>query len=140
MSRLSIVPIAKRLAPGMCLKEAIFELVHEHKMNAGSIASCVGSLSTLNIRLAGAEETLSLSEPLEIVSLMGTLSPEHLHIHISVAKRSGEVVGGHLLDNSVIDTTAELVMLSYPSYRFTREFDNNTGFTELVVTKTGSIT
>ena len=139
MSDPSIVPIAARLAPGACLKEAIFDMVHEHKMNAGSVASCVGSLSTLNIRLAGAEETLSLREPLEIVSLIGTLSPEHLHIHISVAKRSGEVVGGHLLDSSVIDTTAELVIFSYPSYRFTREFDNQTGFTELVVTKAGSV-
>jgi predicted DNA-binding protein with PD1-like motif len=134
----SVVPIATRLTPGACLKEAIFEVVHQNKIDAGSITSCVGSLSTLNIRLAGAQETLSLSEPLEIVSLMGTLCPEHLHIHISVAKRSGEVVGGHLLGNSVIDTTAELVVLSYPAFRFTREFDNKTGFTELVVTKTGS--
>ncbi len=129
-----ITSIAVRLLKGDDLKLSIQRLVNEHNIQAGSIASCVGCFTQFNIRLAGATQTLELNEPLEIVSIMGTLTPEHQHIHLSVAKRNGEVVGGHLLEGCLIDTTAELIIHSYHNVSFAREFDKNTGFTELVVT------
>ncbi|RTZ15670.1 DNA-binding protein [Vibrio aquaticus] len=129
-----ITPIAVRLVKGDDLKLAIQHLVDEHNIQAGTIASCVGCFTQFNIRLAGATQTLELNEPLEIVSIMGTLTPDHQHIHLSVAKRNGEVIGGHLLEGCLIDTTAELIIHSYHNMSFAREFDENTGFTELVVT------
>jgi predicted DNA-binding protein with PD1-like motif len=128
-----IIPIAVRLIKGDDLKLSIQRLVEERQIQAGSITSCVGCFSQFNIRLAGATQTLQLNEPLEIVSVMGTLTPEHQHIHLSVAKESGEVVGGHLMEGCLIDTTAELIIHSYHSMSFDREFDEQTGFTELVV-------
>ncbi|KOO16401.1 DNA-binding protein [Vibrio xuii] len=128
-----ITPIAVRLVKGDDLKLAIQRLVEVHQIQAGSIASCVGCFSQFNIRLAGATQTIQLNEPLEIVSVMGTLTPEHQHIHLSVAKESGEVVGGHLMEGCLIDTTAELIIHSYHNLSFEREFDEQTGFTELVV-------
>ena len=76
-----ITPIAVRLVKGDDLKLAIQHLVDEHNIQAASIASCVGCFTQFNIRLAGATQTLELNEPLEIVSIMGTLTPEHQHIH-----------------------------------------------------------
>lgn len=46
----------------------------------------------------------------------------------------GHVKGGHLLKGSLIRTTAEVVFAVLDSqYHFTREFDKNTGWNELVV-------
>ncbi len=128
-----LTPIATRLTQGIDLKAAIEQLVSLHKIQAGSIASCVGCLSTVNLRLAGAQKTLQLNEPLEIVSLMGTLTANHQHIHISVAHANGNVVGGHLLEGSLIDTTAELIIHHYTALEFTRAQDESTGYTELIV-------
>jgi predicted DNA-binding protein with PD1-like motif len=68
---------------------------------------------------------------------MGTLTPEHQHIHISVSDSNGRVIGGHLLEGCIIDTTAELIVHSYPGFQFSREFDSTTGFTELTVKAQG---
>lgn len=130
-----ITPIAVRLTKGDDLKQCIQHLVTEHNISAGTIASCVGCFTHLKIRLAGATQTLELNEPVEIVSVMGTLTPNHQHIHISVAKQSGEVVGGHLMEGCLIDTTAELILHKYHNLSFARQHDNNTGFTELVVSQ-----
>lgn len=128
-----ITPIAIRLTRGDDLKRAIQQLVTAHGIQAGSIASCVGCLTHLHVRLAGATETLMLNESVEIVSVMGTLTPAHQHVHLSVARQSGEVVGGHLLEGCVIDTTAELIIHQYHNFSFGREPDPQTGFTELTI-------
>ncbi len=130
-----LIPIALRITQGADLKKSIAHLVTQQNIQAGSIASCVGCLSSIKLRLAGAKSTLQLTEPLEIVSIMGTLTPQHQHVHISVADSSGRVFGGHLLEGSIVDTTAELMIHYYPSLHFSREFDDTTGFTELVVSQ-----
>ncbi|MEZ9233043.1 PPC domain-containing DNA-binding protein [Vibrio amylolyticus] len=128
-----LTPIAVRLTKGADLKHSIARLVQNNAIHAGSIASCVGSLSDIHLRLAEAKETLRITAPFEIVSFMGTLTPEHQHIHISVSDRTGKVIGGHLLEGSIVDTTAELILHRYDNLRFSREEDLNTGFTELVI-------
>ena len=126
-------PIAVRLTQGAELKHEIATLVSQHAIQAGSIASCVGSLSSIHLRLAGATKTLQVSAPFEIVSMMGTLTPQHQHIHISVADTQGVVFGGHLLDGNIVDTTAELIVHSYSNLIFSRENDTRTGFSELII-------
>ncbi|MEZ8100364.1 PPC domain-containing DNA-binding protein [Vibrio bivalvicida] len=128
-----ITPIATRLTKGDDLKHSIQDLVTKHSISAGTIASCVGCFTHFHIRLAGATDTLELSEPLEIVSIMGTLTPNHQHIHISVARQNGEVVGGHLLEGCLIDTTAELIIHQYHKLSFSREVDPQTRYTELTI-------
>ncbi|MCG9682716.1 DUF296 domain-containing protein [Vibrio sp. Isolate23] len=128
-----IQPIATRLTKGQDLKKQIQSLVKQHSIQAGTIASCVGCLQQISIRLAGAEQSITLTQPFEIVSVMGTLTPNHQHIHISVANSAGQVIGGHLLENSIIDTTAELILHKYPNLNFSREQDKTTGYTELVI-------
>ena len=121
----------KRLMPGTDLKLAIQDIVETKGINAGTIASCVGSLSELHIRLAGARETLNLKGEFEIVSLMGTLTPAHQHIHLSVSDTTCSVLGGHLLPGCFIDSTAELVIHVYPDATFKRQIDSKTGYSEL---------
>lgn len=130
---MQISPIAIRLTNGQDLKKMLAELVNQHQIKAGTIASCVGCLSHLSIRLAGAKGTLNISAPFEIVSLVGTLTPNHLHIHIAVADEKGTVWGGHLLEGNIVDTTAELVLHHYPCLNFGREYDPSTGYSELTI-------
>lgn len=66
-------------------------------------------------------------------SLCGTLTNEHCHLHIAVADAQGQVWGGHLLDGNLINTTAELMIHHYPQHHFTRQYDPNTGYSELIV-------
>ena len=128
-----ITPIAVRLTRGQDLKLSIQELVNQHQISAGTIASCVGCVSIINLRLANADQTLQIDAPFEIVSVMGTLTPNHQHIHISVADEQGKVIGGHLLEGTLIATTAELILHTYPELTFSREHDESTGYTELVI-------
>ncbi|WP_139117210.1 PPC domain-containing DNA-binding protein [Endozoicomonas atrinae] len=127
--------LATRLTQGTDLKIAVQELVNKHRVSAGSLVSCVGCLSKINLRLAGAETTLVTEGSFEIVSIMGTLTPSHQHIHIAVADRKGHVMGGHLLEGNIVDSTAEVIIHSYPQLNFSRTFDSSTGYTEMVIDK-----
>ena len=69
----------------------------------------------------------------EIVSLMGTISKDDVHLHISLSDENGVTIGGHLKDGTIINSTCEIVILELPNYEFTREFDEHTGYNELVI-------
>ncbi|CAH6799200.1 DNA-binding protein [Vibrio chagasii] len=128
-----ITPIATRLTRGQDLKLELQKLVAKHNVAAGSIASCVGCVSQINIRLANANHTKLIQAPFEIVSVMATLTPNHQHVHISVADENGDVIGGHLLEGTIIATTAELILHRYDTLTFSREHDDSTGYTELTI-------
>ena len=73
-------------------------------------------------------------EHMEIVSLVGTVSSigGH-HLHISLSDKDGHVIGGHVFGEMNIFTTAEVVIGECLDMHFTREFDHQSGFDELVV-------
>lgn len=129
-----LIPHAFRLIKGMALKQSILDYISKHHIQAGSLLSVVGCLSEVRIRLADESKVLELEEPLEILTLSGTLTPTHVHLHISVADQSGRVYGGHLVEGCV-SYTAEVCLASYANLAFEREFDPQTGFDELVVSK-----
>lgn len=123
-----------RLTKGMDLKKEIEEYAINNKIS-GVILSSVGCLSKLAIRLADGETVIEREEPFEIVSVMGTLSKDGVHLHISVSDSEGNTIGGHLKNGCIINTTAEVVMLEIDNVKFSREFDESTGYDELVVRK-----
>lgn len=127
--------LTTRLEPGACLKTALLEVVQTQSLKAATIVSCVGSLERAHLRLAGAKETKRFSGPFEIVSLVGTLCPDGVHIHISIADNQGAVTGGHLLSGNIIHTTAELVIMRLDSLTFSRPEDSQTGYGELKIEK-----
>jgi predicted DNA-binding protein with PD1-like motif len=88
------------------------------------------------LRYAGRSETTRLEQKLEIVSLVGTLSRHGCHLHIALADENGQVRGGHLMDQSRIYTTAEIVLGIIPGISFRRAPDPVTGYQELLVTPT----
>lgn len=124
-----------RLVPNQDLKQELIDYVLEHQIKAAALVACVGSLSKLNIRLASANHFMQREELFEIVSLSGTICADGAHLHISVADQNGVVVGGHLLNDNIIHTTAELVLLELEEVVFNREFDLTTGYPELKITR-----
>ncbi|KAM6992205.1 bifunctional protein GlmU-like [Tautogolabrus adspersus] len=99
--------------------------------------TCVGSVTKATLRLANAtasneNEVVYLSRRYEIVSLVGTLNPD-AHLHICLADAEGRTVGGHVLGDLEVFTTAEVVIGEATHLQFKRELDEQTGFPELVV-------
>ena len=123
-----------RLLPGDDLVQALIGHCNEHKLSAACVLSCVGSLGSVTLRMAAAQEVVTFTEELEIVSLVGTVCAdrEH-HLHCSVSRRDGSVLGGHCKGPAPVRTTAEIVIGVLPSLTFAREFDDVTGYKELQI-------
>lgn len=132
---------AFRLAPGADLKAELQRFTEARALRAGCILTCVGSLSRARLRMPGtigeAEVVRTFTEPMEIVSLTGTLCPDGLHVHISLARTDGACVGGHLAHGCIVNTTAELVIAELPGVEFRRLPDSATGYAELSVLASG---
>ena len=122
---------ALRLLPGADLKQSIIDYVGVQKIEAGWVLSCVGSVRTLALRFANQKETTLKSGFFEIVSLTGTVSVNGCHLHCSVSDETGNTTGGHLMEGSIIYTTAEIILGESKKHVFTREKDIATGFNEL---------
>ena len=129
--------LAFRLTPGTDLLHELEDLTGAHALRAGLILTCVGSLSRTRLRMPGAmgeEEVFrTWDEPMEIVSLTGTLCPDGLHVHIGLALGDGQCVGGHLASGCIVNTTAELVIGELEDVEFSRPLDPATGYDELSI-------
>lgn len=126
---------AFRLKPGNDLRKEIESFVRKNKIQAGWISCGVGSLTDYHIRFANQQQGSKDSGHFEIVSLIGTVSINGSHIHISVSDSTGKTVGGHLLDSNIVYTTAEIVIREADDLVFTRENDGSTSWEELQIKK-----
>ncbi len=126
---------AFRLKPGADVKKSIQAFVKEQDIKAGWISCGVGSLTEYNIRFANQPAGAKAKGHFEIVSLTGTVSVNGSHIHISVSDSGGGTIGGHLLDENIVYTTAEIVITESEDFVFTREKDGTTEWEELQVKK-----
>lgn len=126
---------AFRLRPGEDLRKEIINFVDQQKIEAGWIMTCVGSLTQTNLRLANQSDGTKSKGHFEIVSLTGTVSINCSHLHMSVSDSLGHVMGGHLMDENIVYTTAEIVIGESKKHIFTREKDGTTEWPELQVKK-----
>jgi predicted DNA-binding protein with PD1-like motif len=130
--QMNLLPL--RIAPGIDLRAALESLLAEHGVQAGYVVQGMGSLCTAMIRFAGAAGLTELRGDLELLSLAGSLSPDGVHLHLSVADAQGRVTGGHMGPGCIVRTTAEVLVALLPGHRFSREMDADTGFKELAIT------
>jgi len=124
---------AFRLKPGADLRKSIEAFVAEHNIQAGYMITCVGSLTQTHLRYANQPNGTQLNGFFEIVSLVGTVSINGNHLHVSVSDSAGKTIGGHLLDNNLVYTTAEIVIGESKNLVFTREKDGTTPWEELQI-------
>ena len=127
---------AFRLTYGMDLRQGIEDYCRDNDIHSAAIVTVVGCVYRARIRLADGETIEEYDDRYEIVSLTGTISPDGSHMHISLSDEDGRVIGGHMCNGCLVNTTAEVVLVSLDEeYRFSREYDDSTGYDELVIRK-----
>ncbi|MGB7441217.1 MAG: PPC domain-containing DNA-binding protein [Coleofasciculaceae cyanobacterium] len=124
---------AIRLKPEQDLKDSLRNLIKQHNIQAGFILTAVGSLQQATLRFANQDKSQILTEKLEILSLVGTLSIHGMHLHLSLADCNGKTIGGHLMDGCLIYTTAEIIIGTSEDFIFQRTVDRQTGYQELSI-------
>lgn len=127
--------IVKRLQYGDDLKKEIEKLCYDNSITSAIVLSSVGCVYKATIRLADGLTIKEYNDNYEILSINGTISKDGSHLHISFSDVNGDTFGGHLCYNTLVNTTCELVLASINEYSFTRDYDEKTGYDELVVNK-----
>jgi predicted DNA-binding protein with PD1-like motif len=122
-----------RLFEGEDLAEAIKKRVEESGIKAGFFL-LIGSLedAVLGYYKSGRYTAIRLEGPLEIASCMGNMAVDEngeliVHAHIVVSNEKGEAFGGHLMKDSHVGATAELVIVEAEGVNLQRALDEKTG-------------
>ena len=123
-----------RLHRGDDLLASIKELAIEKNISAGVVLSAVGCITTGRLRDASGVNIREITEHCEIVSLTGTISAKRCHLHISLSKEDLSTIGGHLQEGCIINTTCELIIGEIVDQAIDVEFDDETGYDELIFT------
>ena len=123
--------IVSRMMPGDNLKKSLEDLVDLRELKSGIIVCMVGSLNDAVLRMSNGNNK-KFSGLFEIVSAVGTISINGIHVHIAISDSDGIVYGGHLLKGCKIHTTAEIAIIE-SEMSFERIFDPKTGYKELVI-------
>ena len=122
-----------RLTPGGDLRREIEQAVAGLPEQCGFVLSGIGSLDQASLRFAAVESSSLFVEPLEVLSLAGSVTPQGAHLHASVSTASGHVLGGHVGYGCLIRTTAEVLVAVLPEWRLSRKHDAATGYDELTI-------
>ena len=121
-----------RLHRGADLMKSIHSLCKDKQITAGVVLSAVGCISRGRVRDASGVTIREIGDHCEIVSLNGTVSRERCHLHIALSREDLSTIGGHLCEGCIINTTCELVIAEIPGTVIEKEFDDETGYDELV--------
>ena len=124
-----------RLHPGDDLRGALEAAAKAAGWEAAFVIAGIGSLVDARLRLAGATEIRQWPGDSEVLSLSGSLSPDGAHLHAALSLPDGRVVGGHVVPGNRVRTTAEVLVLPLPGWRFRRVADPATGWAELDVAR-----
>ena len=125
-----------RLHRGDDLMASIKALCAEKHIAAGVVLSAVGCISKGRVRDASGVTIREIEDHCEIVSLNGTVSESRCHLHIALSKEDLSTIGGHLTTGCIVNTTCELVIGELPGIAYGVEFDEETGYDELIFQKT----
>ena len=121
-----------RLHRGSDLLQSIKQLCREKHIAAGVVLSAVGCISRGRVRDASGVTIRDIEDHCEIVSLNGTVSETRCHLHIALSREDLSTLGGHLCEGCIINTTCELVIAELPATAIETEFDEETGYHELI--------
>ena len=121
-----------RLHRGDDLLNSIKMLAKEKQIKAGVVLSAVGCVLKARLRDASGVTIREVEEHCEIVSLNGTVSEARCHLHLALSKEDLSTIGGHMVEGCIINTTCELVVAEVLGQEIDVEFDEKTGYHELI--------
>jgi predicted DNA-binding protein with PD1-like motif/glutaredoxin len=102
-------PQALKLGPGSDLRRSLEQLAIEWNAS-GFVLGVVGNLSRAAFQCPGQAGPTVLEGDLEIITLQGTLSPQGVHLHLSLSDGACQVWGGHLEPGTMVLKGADLLV------------------------------
>ena len=127
-------PHLLRLKPNQDIKLELLKYAQERNIETATIASAVGSVSSMKVRIADGKTIASDTYNREVLSLSGTLINGKIHAHIGAISTRMDVFGGHLMEGCIVHTTMEITLLDLSEdVQAERIFDSETGYDELNV-------
>lgn len=122
-----------KLLPGEDFIMSVFQYCKKHNIEGAYIGTCVGSFKRVVFRKGYDQTLFTLDGPFEIVSMEGTLSNKGMHIHTAVSDRNFKVYGGHIVSGTIVEHTAELIIIELSEHQLSRSKSNISGFKELQI-------
>ena len=102
-------PLPLKLTPGSDLRLSLEELARTQHLS-GFVLGVVGNLSRAAFQCPGQPQPTVLEGDLEVITLNGTLSPEGVHLHLSLSDGACQVWGGHLEPGTLVQKGVELLV------------------------------
>ena len=109
-----------KLMPGQDVLLALDAYCKKYEIDAAYIGTVVGSLEKVAFRKGYDQTQFEFEGPFEIVSCVGTLSKNGMHIHASISDRKFQVTGGHLVKGCLVKSTAEIVIIQLENHQMSR--------------------
>ena len=98
-----------KLAPGSDLRLTLEELARRDGIS-GFVLGVVGNLTQASFQCPGQANPTVLEGDLEVITLNGTLSPEGVHLHLSLSDGACQVWGGHLEPGTIVQKGVDLLI------------------------------
>jgi len=143
--------LAIRLAPGEDVLPSMHRMLRDAGITQGVILSGVASLQHATVRNIHTfpgdwpirpqdRHTTRIVGPLEILAMQGNVAadPEgqliiHCHLEFSVGEPPSHTFGGHLLEDTIVGTAAEIFIAELVDLSLVRAWDEETSTFELDV-------
>lgn len=110
----------------------------KYEIEAAYVATVVGSLQKVSFRKGYNQVLFVMDGPFEVVSCVGTLSRNGMHIHLSVSDNDFKVFGGHILKGCTVQSTLEIVIIELENHQLSRTKGELTDFKELRISEIGN--
>ena len=102
-------PLPLKLAPGSDLRLSLEDLARREGIH-GFVLGVVGNLTRAAFQCPGQSEPTVLEGDLEVITLNGTLSPDSVHLHLSLSDGACQVWGGHLEPGTMVQKGADVLV------------------------------
>ena len=102
-------PLPLKLAPGSDLRLSLEDLARREGIH-GFVLGVVGNLTRAAFQCPGQSEPTVLEGDLEVITLNGTLSPDSVHLHLSLSDGACQVWGGHLEPGTIVQKGADILI------------------------------
>ena len=102
-------PLPLKLAPGSDLRLSLEDLARREGIH-GFVLGVVGNLTRAAFQCPGQSEPTVLEGDLEVITLNGTLSPDSVHLHLSLSDGACQVWGGHLEPGTIVQKGADVLV------------------------------
>ncbi|MFX1479683.1 MAG: PPC domain-containing DNA-binding protein [Promethearchaeota archaeon] len=107
-----------KVEPDEDIIESIIQMIKKHDIKSG-LVNCIGALKQFTIGYfdINTKEYLSktFNEYIELISCIGNISfmddKPVVHLHISIGRRDYTMIGGHLIQPSIVSITGEVYIL-----------------------------